>query len=113
MRKTNTPTLKLWTLFLVTLVFLLVHDAPGVGAAEAPGLIDGARKETSLMIYSLLAVPDHSRIVNRFKEKYPFIEVSLIRPGPAKESPHGLSPKYAQASIWLTSSVSVVSTCFT
>ena len=33
------------------------------------------------MIYSLLAVPDHSRIVNRFKEKYPFIEVSLIRPG--------------------------------
>jgi hypothetical protein len=45
MRKTNTPTLKLWTLFLVTLVFLLVHDAPGAGAAEVPGLIDGARKE--------------------------------------------------------------------
>ena len=33
------------------------------------------------MIYSLLAVPDHSIIVNRFKDKYPFIDVSLIRPG--------------------------------
>jgi iron(III) transport system substrate-binding protein len=81
MRKTNTPTLILWTLFLVTLVFLSMHHAPGAGAAEPPGLIEGARKERSLMIYSLLAVPDHSRIVNRFKEKYPFIEVSLIRPG--------------------------------
>ena len=81
MRKTNTPTLMLWTLFLVTLVFLSMHHAPGAGAAEPPGLIEGARKERSLMIYSLLAVPDHSRIVNRFKEKYPFIEVSLIRPG--------------------------------
>jgi iron(III) transport system substrate-binding protein len=52
-----------------------------VRAAEQPALIEGARKEGNLMIYSLLAVPDHSRIVNRFKEKYPFIEVSLIRPG--------------------------------
>jgi hypothetical protein len=68
-------------LFLVTLVFLLMYHAPDAGATEAPGLIDGARKEASLMIYSLLAVPDHSRIVNRFKEKYPFVEVSLIRPG--------------------------------
>jgi iron(III) transport system substrate-binding protein len=33
------------------------------------------------MIYSLLAVPDHSRIVDHFKKKYPFIEVALIRPG--------------------------------
>ena len=81
MTKTNTPTLMLWTLFLVTLVFLSMHHAPGAGAAEPPGLIEGARKERSLMIYSLLAMPEHTRIVNRFKEKYPFIEVSLIRPG--------------------------------
>ena len=44
-------------------------------------IVEGARKEGKLMIYSLLAVPDHSIIVNRFKEKYPFIDVSLIRPG--------------------------------
>jgi len=53
MRKTNTP-LKRQTLFLVTLVFLLMYHAPDAGATEAPGLIDGARKEASLMIYSLL-----------------------------------------------------------
>ena len=81
MRITNTPLLKRETLFLVILVVLLMYQAPGADAAEPPGLIEGARKEGSLMIYSLLAVPDHSRIVNRFKEKYPFIEVSLIRPG--------------------------------
>jgi iron(III) transport system substrate-binding protein len=44
-------------------------------------IIEGARKEGKLMIYSLLAVPDHSIIVNRFREKYPFIDVSLIQPG--------------------------------
>jgi hypothetical protein len=33
------------------------------------------------VIYSLLAVPDHSRIVNHFREKYRFVEVSLTRPG--------------------------------
>jgi hypothetical protein len=81
MRKTNTPPLKRETLFLVTLVVLLMYHAPGAETAEPPGLIEGARKERTLMIYSLLAVPDHSRIVNRFKEKYPFIEVSFIRPG--------------------------------
>jgi len=32
-----------------------------------------------------VAVPDHSRLVNRFKEKYPFVEVSLIRLGSARK----------------------------
>jgi ABC-type Fe3+ transport system substrate-binding protein len=39
------------------------------------------RGEGRLVIYSLLAVPEHSRIVNHFREKYPFVEVSLTRPG--------------------------------
>jgi iron(III) transport system substrate-binding protein len=78
---TNKLALKLCTVLLVLLAFLLGSLIPRAGSAEPPGLIEGARKEGSLMIYSLLAVPDHSRIVNRFKEKYPFIEVSLIRPG--------------------------------
>jgi iron(III) transport system substrate-binding protein len=80
MRKRNGKTLG-WIVALVLIDFLSIHYSRRAGAAEAPGLIDGARKERSLMIYSLLAAPDHSRIVNRFKEKYPFIEVSLIRPG--------------------------------
>ena len=51
------------------------------GSAEPAPLVEGARKEGSLAIYSLLAVPDHLRIVNSFREKYPFIDVSLTRPG--------------------------------
>ncbi len=51
------------------------------GSADPASLVEGARKEGSLAIYSLLAVPDHSRIVNSFREKYPFIGVSLTRPG--------------------------------
>jgi iron(III) transport system substrate-binding protein len=50
-------------------------------AAESTALVEGARKEGQLTSYSLLAVPDHSSIVSRFREKYPFIEVSLTRPG--------------------------------
>jgi iron(III) transport system substrate-binding protein len=50
-------------------------------SAQPQSVIEGARQEGKLLIYSLLAVPDHSKIVNRFKEKYPFIDVSLIRPG--------------------------------
>ena len=72
---------QLRTLLVALLVLFSARHAPRAHAAEPPALIEGARKEGSLMIYSLLAVPDHSRIVSRFKEKYPFIEVSLIRPG--------------------------------
>jgi len=114
MRITNTPLLKRETLFLVILVVLFMYQAPGADAAEPPGLIEGARKEGSLMIYSLLAVPDHSRIVNRFKEKYPFIEVSLIRPGASERiTTRVVTEARGQANIWSTSSVSVVSICFT
>jgi len=80
MQKTTEPKTTASILALTLAVFLASHHAC-FGAAESPALMEGARKEGNLMIYSLLAVPDHSRIVNRFKEKYPFIEVSLIRPG--------------------------------
>jgi iron(III) transport system substrate-binding protein len=78
MKKTKS-TAWIWAL---TFVAFLPHDrAHFAGAAEQPALLESARKEGSLMIYSLLAVPDHSKIVDRFKQKYPFIDVSLIRPG--------------------------------
>jgi hypothetical protein len=52
---------------------LAVLFLPLTSAADQQ-IVEGARKEGKLMIYSLLAVPDHSIIVNRFKEKYPFID---------------------------------------
>jgi iron(III) transport system substrate-binding protein len=42
-------------------------------------IIQGAKKEGQLQIYALLAVPEHMQIIQRFKERYPFIETSLYR----------------------------------
>lgn len=63
------------------LVLLLICFAFAAEAADQQALIDGARKDGKLVVYSLLAVPDHSQIVKRFEPQYPFVEVSLIRPG--------------------------------
>jgi iron(III) transport system substrate-binding protein len=62
-------------------ITLAMQYLPMAYGADTASLLEGAHKEGALTIYSLLAVPDHSRIVNRFREKYPFIDVSLIRPG--------------------------------
>jgi hypothetical protein len=67
MQKTIEPKTTASILALTLAVFLASHHA-SFGAVESPSLIEGARKEGNLMIYSLLAVPDHSRIVNRFKD---------------------------------------------
>jgi iron(III) transport system substrate-binding protein len=63
-------------LFVLFIWFACVAEA-----SDQQALIDGAREEKKLVIYSLLAVPDHSQIVKRFEARYPFVEVSLIRPG--------------------------------
>ena len=42
-------------------------------------IIEGAKKEGKLQIYALLVVSDHMQIIQRFKEKYPFIDVQLYR----------------------------------
>jgi len=75
--------MRVFGLAAVALVAALcaVHCVSFAGAAESPELVEGARREGRLTVYSLLAAPDHSRIVSRFREKYPFIEVSLSRPG--------------------------------
>ena len=42
-------------------------------------LIEGAKKEKTLQIYSIIVVSEHMQIISRFKEKYPFIDVQLWR----------------------------------
>ena len=69
-----------WFIALLIVLCTISHSSLAC-AAESSALVEGARKEGRLVIYSLLAVPDHSRIVNHFREKYPFVEVSLTRPG--------------------------------
>jgi iron(III) transport system substrate-binding protein len=54
-----------------------------VGAAgqeiKREAIIEGAKKEGKVQIYALLAVPEHMQIIQRFKEKYPFIQAELYR----------------------------------
>jgi iron(III) transport system substrate-binding protein len=80
MDRQNRPR-KIWRWLGTTAAALMLASFATAHGADAPGSVEGARKEGALTIYSLLAVPDHSKIINRFKEKYPFIDVSLIRPG--------------------------------
>ena len=68
-------------LIALLIVLCAINYGSLAGAVESSALVEGARKEGRLVIYSFLAVPDHSRIVNHFRERYPFIEVSLTRPG--------------------------------
>ena len=70
----------------LAITFLLAVVIPGPGSAVAAAqelkreaIIEGAKKEGKVQIYGLLAVPEHMQIIERFKEKYPFIEPSLYR----------------------------------
>ena len=60
------------------LTFISVDPAFSQDARLKP-LIDGAKKEGKLQTYAILVVSDHLQIIQRFKEKYPFIEVGLWR----------------------------------
>ena len=49
--------------FIALLIVLCAINHSSLAcAAELSALVEGARKEGRLVIYSLLAVPDHSRI---------------------------------------------------
>ncbi len=72
--------------FMVVLALLFVVAIPvSLLAQSRDEIIAGAKKEGKLTIYSVLAVPDHMQIIEAFKQKYPFIEVSLWRPSGAGE----------------------------
>jgi len=59
-------------------VFILTDQA-GSQEKKREAIIEGAKKEGKLQIYALLAISDHTQIIQRFKEKYPFMDVALYR----------------------------------
>ena len=75
--------MKRWPKF----IFCLVPGLTGIvlttpsmcQEVKQEAIIEGARKEGKLQIYALLVVADHMQIIQRFKEKYPFIDVALYR----------------------------------
>ena len=70
--------------FFVTGFFLfsLSMTASVIAAADARGaLIDGAKKEAKLMIYSSVGATDTATLGQRFQQKYPFIKPKHLRLG--------------------------------
>lgn len=66
-------------LLAILSLLLLVPSSLFAQEVKREAIIEGAKKEGKLQIYGLLAVPEHMQIIQRFKEKYPFIEASLYR----------------------------------
>lgn len=66
---------------LVAILTFLILSLSSLSAQEIKRetLIEGAKKEGKLQIYALLVVSEHSQIIDRFKAKYPFIDVALYR----------------------------------
>ncbi|MBI4488802.1 MAG: extracellular solute-binding protein [Deltaproteobacteria bacterium] len=68
-------------IFFLALAFnVSVLTGKGASQQKRPeAILEGAKKEGKLQIYALLVISDHMQIIQRFKEKYPFIDVSLYR----------------------------------
>src|SRR5215510_10833193 len=70
--------------FLATccLLFSLCMATPLWAASDARGaLIEGAKKEAKLMIYSSVSATDTATLGQRFQQKYPFIKPEYLRLG--------------------------------
>src|SRR6185503_327516 len=64
------------------ILFSLTAAAPASAAVDArSALIDGAKKETKLMIYSSVSATDTATLGQRFQQKYPFIKPEYLRLG--------------------------------
>ncbi|MBI4525629.1 MAG: extracellular solute-binding protein [Deltaproteobacteria bacterium] len=67
-------------LFLIFVCHSVIF--PGTAASQEKrreAIVEAAKKEGKLQIYALLVISDHMQIIQRFKEKYPFIDVQLYR----------------------------------
>jgi iron(III) transport system substrate-binding protein len=74
-------------LLLVTAIFLLPIGFPRVSTAEddhTGKLIEGAKKETSLVWYTSTGTEDIKRLFDTFNKKYPFIKTEFFNAGSAR-----------------------------
>lgn len=63
------------------IVLLLQPFVPQVRADSKAELIEGAKKEGGLVYYTTMTLSQSKKVVDRFKERYPFIDVDLFRTG--------------------------------
>lgn len=82
----NNASVPVWRSSLMALLFLVLMNGAATGnyawASEEESvskLIEGARAEGKLAWYTSSILPDATRIIKRFEEKYPFIKVDPYR----------------------------------
>lgn len=68
---------KITNLFAYSFISLLV--AAPVGASNHEALIEGARKEGKLVLYTSMTVDQAQKLNDAFRMKYPFLQVSMLR----------------------------------
>jgi len=74
-------------LLLVTAIFLLLIGFPRVSTAEddhTGKLIEGAKKEASLVWYTSTSTEDIKRLFDAFTKRYPFIKTEFFNAGSAR-----------------------------
>jgi hypothetical protein len=90
-------------LLLVTAIFLLPIGFPRVSTAEddhTGKLIEGAKKETSLVWYTSTGTEDIKRLFDTFNKKYPFIKTEFFNAArPECSTASSMSPAPAKFSL--------------
>jgi len=74
--------LSITTLSAIIILISLLSVTVASGASEEERiakLIDGAKQESKVVIYTTQSVRDSSRMVEKFTEKYPFLKAELYR----------------------------------
>jgi iron(III) transport system substrate-binding protein len=59
--------------------FLLLLVTPPLLASDNQALIDGAKKEGQLILYTSMTVDQAQKLNDAFKAKYPFLQISTFR----------------------------------
>ena len=70
------------TVLLLIVTFLAVSGSPSSPAlAQSAQLIEGAKKDGQLNWYTSMSVVDHTKYLELFNKKYPFLKVNVRRVG--------------------------------
>jgi len=67
--------------YLITVIFFVMALAPVAGMGAEATLIEGAKREGSVVFYTTMDIQNSSALVDAFTKKYPFIKGDLVRLG--------------------------------
>jgi hypothetical protein len=67
------------TKIILLAALLSVAHVLNVGAADQDIVIEGAKKEGALVVYTSMTVDQMQKILDAFKARYPFIRTTMFR----------------------------------